>query len=392
LRTLAVVKPSTWSLALSVMLVACGDPPPPPEPLVLPPLPPEAVLVAPRAISASVAFDLVDSAEGAVLAWGASATQGAGLRVIGLDPQGSPRGTDVDVIDEPGGDPVIEEISLARSGATVGVSWVERGPTPRIRAALTAGDVDGFGDPHDLGATEPADIAHPTRGRALLSTIADGVLIASHRTPDAPCASTLGATCAHVSRTRLSSPSEAARREDAMEVLSPCDTLLAGAIATGGTWFYGVCQANPQPVTTIYAIRPALSFAAATPMLESCTAEGMIALDERALVIGRCGGAMQLNVMDETGSITQHADAFTSAIQCVDGRPNITLTGAGTRIEIPLRGPRSGLAAALPSNIGPAGARAVWTGSALLVASQMRSDVVVHRFACREGEFIRTDS
>lgn len=380
-----------WSLAVCSLVVACGDPPPPPEPVVLPPSPPEAVLVAARSISSPVAFDLVDSAEGAVLAWGAPLTQGGGLRVIGLDPQGSSRGQEVDVLDEPGSDPILDEVSLARSGTTMGVAWVERGPAPSIRAALTTGDMDAFGQARDLGATEPADVAHLTRGRVLLSTIEDGVLIASHRTTDGPCTSTQGASCAHVSRTRLASQVEGVRREDAMEVLSPCPSLLAGAIATSGTWFYGVCQASAQPTTTVYAIRPAISFAAATPMLESCSAEGMIALEDHALVIGRCATGMQANVMDQTGSITQHAETFTSTVQCVDGRPNITLAG-GANIEIPLRGPRSGLAAALPSSVAPAGARAVWTGSALLVASQSRAEVVVHRFACREGAFVRTDS
>ncbi len=385
--------------AFALLLLACSDPPPPPAPVVLPPLPPEPVLVAPRAVSSVVAFDLVDSPDGAVLVWGAPHTQRGGLRAVALDPFGSARGIDVDVVHDDAAraraasQPIVEEVSLVRSGATIGVSWVERGASSRVHAALTSRDVERFGGVLDLGETEAVDLTHLPRGRTLLSVIEDGTIIASHRLMDGPCSSTLvGPSCAHVARTRLSAALDPARRDDPMEVPSPCPSLLAGATFTSGTWFYGVCQTSPAMHTTVYAIRPAISFAAATEVMSGCSTEGLLSLGDQALVIGRCGDAMQANVLDGTGSLTQRIDAFTSTVACIGGRPDITLEGGGGRVSIPLRGPRSGLASTLPLRIAPEGARAVWTGSVLLVASALGAEVTTHRFECRDGNFVRTDS
>lgn len=355
--------------------------------------------MAPRAVSSPVAFDLVDSPDGAVLVWGAPHTQRGGLRAVALDPLGSARGIDVDVVHDDAAraraasQPIVEEVSLARSGATIGVSWVERGASSRVHAALTSRDVERFGNVLDLGETEAVDLTQIPRGRTLLAVIEDGAIIASHRVLNGPCSSTsMGPWCAHVARTRLNAALDPVRRDDPMEVPSPCPSLLAGATFTSGTWFYGVCQSSPAMHTTIYAIRPAISFAAATEVMPGCRTEGILALGDQALVIGRCGDSMQANVLDGTGSVTQRIDAFTSTVACIGGRPDITLEGGSSHVSIPLRGPRSGLGPTLPIRIAPEGARAVWTGSVLLVASALGAEVTTHRFECRSGDFVRTDS
>jgi hypothetical protein len=53
--------------------------------------------------------------------------------------------------------------------------------------------------------------------------------------------------------------------------------------------------------------------------------------------------------------------------------------------------PVSRIEALLPTSVARAPARAVWTGQALLVAGAAGDAVILRRYACVDGRFVRTD-
>ena len=386
--------------------LGCSDPPPPPT-FVPPPPIPVAPIAAPRPIGSSIAFDLVSTPGGAVLAWGTPARQGGGVRALALDPMGATRGTEVDVVRR--GDartvsadeaPVqIEELALAASGTRVGVAWVVSAPDATVQATFSPQEAESFAPARTLAPTVPlVPGSRATRGRIAMSTREDGALVVTHRLTDARCseavaaeAGTPGASCARIGRSELDALVAELDPAAQMEVPAPCPTLLPGAVTTAGTWFFGICHLSPALATTLYAIRPSLSYAAANDTLAGCTPEAVAPLPEGAAVIGTCDGAPRMSVVDGTGRETAVVASPSFGAVCEGGRPTIVISGEAVPRRIPLLNAVSRLEALLPDRIAPRGARAIWTGSALLVATPLEGEVSIRRYECREGSLVRTD-
>ncbi len=363
-------------------------------------------------MASQLAFDLVHTPGGAVLGWGTPSRHGGGLRALALDPLGTPRGTEVDVVrsgearsasaeDAPA---QIEELTLAASGSRVGLAWVLGGPTPSVQATFAAQEVEGFAPASTLARTVAlVPGSRATRGRVAISTREDGALIVMHRLQDAPCSEAVSAetgapdvVCGRIARTELDALVAALTPDPPMEVPAPCAALLAGAVTTAGTWFYGICHtravdAAVSPVTTVYAIRPSISYAAANETLLGCLPEALVPLAEGTAVVGACEGARRIAILDATGRETAVVPAASTDVICEGGRPLIVVNGEATPRRIPLLAAVSRIEAFLPERLAPRNSRAVWTGTALLVATPLEGEVSLRRYECRELGLTRTD-
>lgn len=396
---------SAAGVSLVAFTVACSDPPPPTQ-VVLPPPVPVGPIAAPRSIASSIAFDFVSTPGGAVLGWGTPARQGGGLRALAVDPLGAPRGTEVDVVrsgeartaSADQAQTQIEELTLASSGTRVGFAWVVSAPSPIVQATFSPQETESFAPAQTLGPTVglvPGSRA--ARGRISMSTREDGALIVTHRLTDATCSEAIaaetgmaGASCARIGRSELDALVAAGASID-LEVPSPCASLLPGAVTTGGTWFYGICHQAPTLATTLYAIRPSLSYAAANDTLAGCTPDAVAPLPEGAAVIGTCDGAPRMSVVDATGRETAVNATPSFQATCEAGRPVIVVSGEAVPRRIPLLNAVSRLEGLLPDRIAPRGSRAAWTGAALLVAVPLEGEVSLRRYECREMGLVRTD-
>jgi hypothetical protein len=125
------------------------------------------------------------------------------------------------------------------------------------------------------------------------------------------------------------------------------------------------------------------SYARADKVLEGCTLIGMTRIDPQALLlIGDCGPvrrAVRLGL-----SMTPPAELVLQepSVRCTPDGPIVS----GSGWSLPLDGPRDRLEAILPPALSPDGARAVFTGQALLVAEPTATGLQLRTHTCSDGE------
>ena len=384
------------SFVLSLGLGACGDPPPPEAPVAPPP--PPLPIAAPRAVSTSAAFDLVATADGAVLVWGVPPRVGGGVRALALSATGAAQGHEVDVarrgmaaggaIEEAPAQ--VTEISAIASGRRVGVVWmVERGDERRVQATFSSAGAESFAPVRDLEQAPPATEGR-SRGRVTVAVQDDGAIVASYRIPDAACRASEG-HCARFGRSRVDGDEDAARGDEPLEVRSPCDPLLVGALSQGGTHHFGVCHDDGGPRTTVYAINPAISYAGATDLLASCTPFAMSPVPGGVAVSARCADGIGVARVDGHGRSGPVVRPATLTPRCEGEQPVLEATGDGVTLSVPLRERATHIEGLLPERIAPASSRAVWTGESVLVAVPLGNEVGLRRYDCELGELVRSD-
>lgn len=405
------------------LLSACSlfeEPPPPPT--SAPPPPPPAPILSPRAVSTRAAFDLVAGASGTFFAWGVPQRDGGGVRVQELGPGGAARGAEAEVARQSAAAPgaaedapvQVLELSMAMGGGHLGVAWTTVSGGAILTEAVFAASPGAFGRPTQLGESETGVAG---RGNILVSAMSDGSLYVAHRLTRGACRASTG-DCTRFARTRLPEGGTA-RGDDPSEVASPCLPLLPGAVAAesgdGETWFYGICHLGPAtptpgaapestPATTVYAIDPASSYAAAAEALVGCVPVAMARSETGAVLRGRCGDDEAIANVDAQGRVTHEIRHAVVGARCEGGRPVIEVrdgdAGAPALLTHRLTGSESRLEAWLPANIAPDGSRAVWTGEALLVAAPIGAedsrDVAIRRFECEasmpSGGLVRSDA
>lgn len=381
---------------------------------------PTLPIAAPRAVSGSLAFDLVATPEGAVLAWGAPMAQGGGVRALALDPDGGPRGVEVQVSAppdrEPDGEPatIVEELVLGVAGGRLGVAWVVSGLQPEVQATFSSRELEGLARPRTIAPTTTLVRGErASRGRVALASRDDGTLGLIHRLVDAPCSGAQpggeqGALCAQIARSDVSTMRRDAEPRLEAELPDACPSALSGAASSEGTWFHTLCSrrsvsGEAGPATTLYAIRPAVSYAAAVEVVPGSDESALVPLEDGVLVVGQRepqlgdqGGGQggierDVSFVDTMGRETMAIRDAHVEISCDAGRPVVALRGEGGARELPLIASVSRIEGLLPEALAPRGARAVWTGSALLVAAPLGREVSLRRYQCRDGRLLRTD-
>jgi hypothetical protein len=173
-----------------------------------------------------------------------------------------------------------------------------------------------------------------------------------------------------------------------LRVPVPCDAraaqLLSPALASGDQRLhYAVCtRADQAPVLTLFSIDPDRSYASARQVFSGCTPLGASYFGGQPMIVAECQGARQ--VARITGS-----DAPLE-LRRLDVR-GLLCGPRGARVRIgddwlDLEGGTDHLELLLDSSLSPAGARAVWTGSALLVAQVAAGKLSLSRYACAGSE------
>ncbi|MCB9597492.1 MAG: hypothetical protein H6719_32525 [Sandaracinaceae bacterium] len=386
---------STWPLLLLCLSVGCDDPPPPPEPPPPPP-PPPGPIVAGRAIANDGAFALIPSPEGARLFWGAPHREGGGVRTVGLSPTGAALGADraVAAHGAAAGGTAEQHVSQAVEldayavGRRIGLAWVvDYGHHLEAQATWSTDDGEHFGPVEDIGDT--VRLEDRARGRVTVSGNDDGRLVVHHRVLDAPCVATEG-SCAMFSRTGLGAPDG---RQGTDEVRWPCEPLVAASMFRAGTWYHTVCHVEGGgPSTTVESVRPEISFAGPTSFA-GCTPEAIAPLDDGALVLTRCGDAWAGHHLDTMGHVRASLRPLERIVACEEGRPVLRARAGRREAKLQLGPAIARIEALLPEDIAAPGARAIWTGEAVLVATPQQRSLSVRRYECLpDGRFDRTDA
>jgi hypothetical protein len=345
-------------------------------------------ILAPRSVATRSSFDLAPFDDGAVLIWG-SATPSR-VSAVAVGPLGEGRGQDYPLSDR-----LAIEVTAIAEGSRIGAAWVAqesgREVTLIAEAAFAPGGVDSFGPSFSLGPTEPVS---PGRGRLAMASTDDGALLVSHRIPEGPCTGD-PTGCARLARDRIDVPGSA-RGDDPLEVPTACEPFVAGSVRSHGTWYSAICHAEDGvPNTTIYAIRPSISLAAATEVLPGCSPRSIVPTETGAALIGMCPEGISVAWQDDVGRGLGSIRGASFRTECAAGRPTLIAELAGNSLRIPLTAPVGRLEGMLPTAMGDEHARAVWTGSALLVARHRAvgegGEVALARFECVGESLMRTD-
>lgn len=390
-----------------LVLAGCSffeDPPPPPPPAPPPP-PPPAPIAAGRAIATRAAFDLVSGPAGTFVAWGAPARDGGGVRVLELGPGGAARGTEAEIgagsaaaagSAEQAPNQTLE-LAMGTGGDHLAVAWsVVTGGAIRVEAAYAA-TPPVFARAIDLGEME-AGVGG--RGNVSVAALGDGAIYVAHRIQRGPChdAETGATECTRFARTRVPE-GESVRGDGASVIATPCAPLLPGTVGGGGTsepWFYGVCHGE-SPTTTMFVINPdpTSQYAAAAEVLAGCTPVSLARADAGAVLRARCGDDEAFARVDPMGRVARELRHAVLTTRCDAGRPVLEAREGDAAIVRRLTESESRVEAWLPASIAPEGARAVWTGEALLVAAPIgpegAREMSLHRFECVGADLQRTD-
>jgi hypothetical protein len=384
---------------MALALGCGGDPVAPVDNSAVAPPPPQAPrpLAVGRMVATRAAFDLIASAEGAVLVWGVPQTEGGGVRALALDAYGGVRGHEVVVVaeglsasasadDDPGH---VEDVAAAAAGARTAIAWiVRRGARSRAQATISSAGIEGFAPPRDLGATVSGPLDGSARGRIAVWALPDGSAVVAHQLEPGHCMGRAG-TCARFSRSHLGG--NPVRGDEPLEVFDPCEPLLVGGVVRGAAWFHGICHGGAQPATTLYAIDPTSAPLASAPdVLAGCAPIGIAPGPSGAVAVARCPEGISAQEVGPRGDVLATVRPARARAWCESGRPILELASKGGAIRLPLSEPISRLEALLDESLAPPGARAVWTGEALLVAAIANREVTLRRFQCELSRLVRT--
>ena len=172
-----------------------------------------------------------------------------------------------------------------------------------------------------------------------------------------------------------------------LAVPTPCEGGVIGVVLAGEHWHYGVCAIDKgtQPSSTVFTTQAEPPYAQAQELLRGCTPLGLTALDPRDVwLVGSCDGKRTGVLLRGIDAASPMTDLSNAELRCDKDRPMLTL--AQNRV---LADKVAGIAPLLPTGIAPLGARAVWTGSALLVAHSVAGEVTLTRYRCVGGLLVK---
>lgn len=336
-------------------------------------------LFSPGPVASAGAFDLVLSPGGPVLIWAPPrAAAGGGVVLHELDAFGEPVGPLRRVAAR---DAEVVELAAAPAQDGIGVVFRETDARVSRTLALLAPSRGAPPAPQVL-STAPADPS-TGRGQIAISAMGQGRVRLLHPSGAAPCAGTDAGPCVGFGFHELGPGARISPDRPWLSVPTPCPEGAASVAGLDGRFFYAVCSwRTDAPSTMAYAIDVDTYYARADEVLRDCIPLGMIAIDHQTVLLGAdCGvtrRAARLMLDMKPPAEFPLADL---ALSCHG--ETATITAAGW--ELPLSDARAELEAILPDTIAPVGARALWTGSALLVAQRMSGELELRRYTCAGG-------
>lgn len=329
------------------------------------------------ALASATAFDLAASATGAVLAWAGPGRSALSVARFGADGQ---------LVGEPmqraafqPSSRLVFDFALSPSEAGFALLWLEENPEgTRARAVW----LDGAEPALDLG---PGKGASTARGNVALTSRAAGVMAAVHGGP-APCAERADHACDELRFYRLER-SGALSAGITLSVPDPCDAhavqLLSTPVATGQgsepRVDYAVCsKAARASGLTVFGIQPERQYAAAEHVFPGCRPLGAGRFAGAGAFVADCGANRSLAAVSPGDAPLRTQTINERGLVCSGEGPRLKLGRGWLRLAEPI----GALQLVLDGDLAPAGARAVWTGAALLVASVDAGRLKLARYVC----------
>jgi hypothetical protein len=329
------------------------------------------VLVLHEELSTPFAFDLVLAPDGAALVWAARDDR---IRAQLLDANGVRRGAPKVVAQSAG----VRELSAASRAARLGVAWLaDHGGDPKVEAVLGDAASGTFGPTAVLDDGDAA--LRNARGHVAAATAEDGRLLIFYRAKTEPCTDKPALRCAQFGFRELDVGGPRVRGLP-LSVPLACDVGLGGYVVAGERWYYAVCsQQTGALTTTIFSVQPEPMYASAVDTLAGCTPLGMGRLGADVIFAGRCGSARRGVRFSGVGEEPQALRLDVSLLCKSDSV--LLAAGANSGWSHRVAAPADRLELVLPADIAPDGARALWTGHALLVARAVGPQLELRR-AC----------
>jgi hypothetical protein len=344
-----------------------------------------------RELVAETAFDLTVSERGAVLGWVAAGSKPA-LHVARFDVQGGAQGKSTEELVGGG----VGDLTLADSAAGLSVIWRESTGSPGSAAVArglwidSAGDSAGGGRPLELGAAW----GEARAGRGNLALVSRGAgTLALVRGPRESCADGTEEACFGF---RFYSVSAGGALETGLglRVPVPCDARAAQLLSPllgGGDQrlHYAVCtRAEQAPVLTVFSIDTERSYASARQVFSGCTPLGASYFGGQPMIVAECQGSRQVARITGADAPLELRSLDVRGLLCGPRGARVRIGGEW----LDLQGATDHLELVLDSSLSPAGARAVWTGSVLLVAQVVAGKLALSRYTCSGSELRALDS
>jgi len=381
-RTLAL------ALALALPGPSCERPSevkPPPAPVEESPS---------RQLATPTAFDLAPAPDGAVLAWAAAGS--ARLQWTRFDADGQPVGGEGAHAQVAGVRAAVADLTLAAIGSDVALAWSEASAaSATLRAAWFSSD--GAARTFELGATLPAEGA--SRGALALVGREPGALLLA-RGLEAPCDDARERACSAFHFFEIA-PDAARPTGLSLTVPNPCAahsaqlvsaqrvTAQRGASGEAGPFEYAICAGLAgASALTVFSIQPSPAYAAAEEALAGCAPLGAGRFGGEATFVGTCGGQRRSVSVSVDGGALVARNLDERGLICNSGGALLRFGNGWLRPREPL----GRLELLLNDDLAPAGARAVWTGSVLLVAQAGDGRLSLRRYGCRNTQLLELDA
>ena len=326
-----------------------------------------------KQLDTPTAFELTPSNDGATLVWAPAAAKDGALFGVDLDGAGRPKATARSLIPTSAVHGDISDLAVAWVKHELALAWVERDAAKaRVRAAWASGGGRVF----ELGSAWVAP--RTARGNLVIAARGDAALIFA-RGDEAACIEPGRRGCFGFSFHELHGDRVEATGLP-LSVPVPCTDGSTALAVVGSRWHYGVCtDTGKRPVTTMFSIQREPDYARADTLLEGCEPAGMLNYEGAAWLIGDCEGQRRAVRLGREDERAESLDLRGTRLDCAGGAARLRAAG----FDLALDEPRGGLHALLPAELAPRGARAVWTGRALLVATTLGEELRVTSHVCR---------
>jgi hypothetical protein len=323
-------------------------------------------------LGSATAFDLISGFDGAKLVWAPKA-EPAEVRAQAIAKDGLPKGASVRLLASSGARGRATDLVAVQLDRGVAVAWIEQLGNEARASAFISSDSRRAPDVVDLGPAWPTRTEH--RGNIALAGGRDYALVFV-RGVEEPCSE--GQTeCFGFGLYRLEPEHAANARGLPLSVPVPCSEHSTSLAIVEGRWHYSVCTLlGAAPVTTVFNIQFEPEYAAAEQLLPGCRPLGLFEHADEVWLSADCAGTRRIT--NATGTPRTSHDLSKLTLDCKSGEPTLT----GGDFSLRLGPPRGQLHALLGPPWVPPHARAVWTGGALVVASEHDGSVRLTRYAC----------
>lgn len=340
-----------------------------------------AAIAAGRVPAGATAFDLALFADGALLVWGAPHASGGGIWLQILDARGAARGPARRVAQTDAGGEVLE-LAATGIGSKLGAAWIESNASEsRTRGLLLAPSETTPPEPTRIATGSP--IAEPSRSHLAVAASAEGRMRVLYADAPTKCVEPASGPCIGYGFREIGEGARALAGQW-LAVPQPCAHGAPSLTARADRLYYAVCSTNEGQANTVaYSINVQTEYARADEVLHGCDPLGMLVLDDGdgALLVADCNGVRRAVELTLAPRPPIERTLSEREVSCDGGLPNVR----ASEFSLVLHGARERLESVLPDELAPPGARAVWTGRALLIAHPAPGGIELVSLACKAG-------